>query len=123
MDKFKRRSNSKSNFIIGQNDTRVLLYDSCRGLETWNAMCIDVDTFYEEKYGSPESQSYARENSGLIQEDTPIFQTRFAAIWCYMAFTRAMDTLYISISNRNLQFSQKLLKIAKSCGDAVEIIK
>ena len=51
-----------------------------------------------------------------------MFQTHYAAIWCYMAFSRPMDTLYLSIDNIDDEFSTILLRIADKCGDAVEII-
>ena len=115
--------NSKNKLNPGQCDTRFLFYDSCRGLESWNVMCINADIFYSEKIKSEDARKYAIEQAGLIQDFSSMYKTRFGAIWCYMAFTRPMDTLYISISDTTSPFSISLLKIAESCGDAVEIIK
>ena len=113
---------SKGDLNLGQCDTRFLYYDSCRGLESWNVMCLSVDEFFNEKYESQDAKNYAIELSGLIQEDLSMFQTHFAAIWCYMAFSRPMDTLYLTIDNIDDEFSKVLLQIANKCGDAVEII-
>ncbi len=115
--------NYKSDLNPGQSDTRFLFYDSCRGLEAWNVMCINADEFYREKYVSDEAKLYASTQGGFIQEYSDTFQTHYAAIWCYMAFTRPMDTLYISLKDLTSKFSKSLLEIAKTCGDAVEIIK
>ncbi len=114
---------AKRDLNIGQCDTRFLYYDSCRGLEAWNVMCIELDSFFKEKYESEDARMFAIEQSGLIQEDQSLYQTNYAAIWCYMAMTRPMDTLYISIKNVNSLFSKKLLKISELCGDAIEIIR
>lgn len=115
--------NSKSDLNPGQCDTRFLYYDSCRGLEAWNVMCIDIDSFFWEKRDCDEARNYAIEQSGLIQENQSLFRTHYAAIWCYMALTRPMDTLYLSLQNLDNEFSKSLLSIAESCGDAVEILK
>lgn len=115
--------NSKSDLNPGHCDTRFLFYDSCRGLEAWNVMCIDLDSFFWEKRDCEEARNYAIEQSGLIQEDQSLFQTHYSAIWCYMALSRPMDTLYISLHNTDNDFSKKILDIAKTCGDAVELLK
>lgn len=115
--------NAKGDLNPGQCDTRFLFYDSCRGLEAWNVMCIDLDSFFWEKRDCEEARNYAIEQSGLIQEDQSLFQTHYAAIWCFMALTRPMDTLYISLHNMDNDFSKEILEIAKSCGDAVEILE
>ena len=115
--------NSKSDLNPGQCDTRFLFYDSCRGLEAWNVMCVDLDSFFWEKQDCEEARNYAIEQSGLIQEDQSLFQTHYAAIWCFMALSRPMDTLYMTLHNIDNEFSKKILSIGESCGDAVEIIK
>lgn len=115
--------NSKSDLNPGHCDTRFLFYDSCRGLEAWNVMCIDLDSFFWEKRDCEEARNYAIEQSGLIQEDQSLFQTHYAAIWCYMALSRPMDTLYISLYNTDNDFSKKILTIAEICGEKVEILK
>lgn len=115
-------TNSKADLNLGQCDTRFLYYDSCRGLEAWNVMCISVDEFFHEKYDSQDAKNYAIELSGLLREDLSMFQAHYAAIWCYMAFSRPMDTLYLSIKDKDDAFSKVLLQIARKCGNAVEII-
>ncbi len=114
---------SKGDLNPGQSDTRFLYYDSCRGLESWNVMCINIDDFYYEKRVSDDARRYAAEASGFITENREIYQSHYAITWCFMAFTRPMDTLYISLRNTNSEFSKELLEIAKSCGDTVEIIR
>lgn len=116
-------TNSKGDLNLGQCDTRFLYYDSCRGLESWNVMCISVDEFFHEKYDSQDAKNYAIELSGLLRENLSMFQAHYAAIWCYMAFSRPMDTLYLSIKDKDDVFSKVLLQIARKCGDAVEIIE
>lgn len=116
-------TNSKGDLNLGQCDTRFLYYDSCRGLESWNVMCISVDEFFHEKYDNQDAKNFAIELSGLLRENLSMFQAHYAAIWCFMAFSRPMDTLYLSIKDKDDAFSKVLLQIARKCGNAVEIIE
>lgn len=107
--------NNKKKFVdtVGQANTRCILYDSCRGLEAWNVICFATDVFFQEKRNSVEAEEYATKNANLMYAPNE-YQEKYAALWCYMAFTRAIDTLYIRIKEKNNPFSQRLLKIAKS---------
>ena len=109
---------------VGYDSVRCLLYESCRGLEAWNVMCLDIDAFFYDRYYSEDAEFYAPECAGLFQ-DTNIIETykeRFAALWVFMAITRAMDTLYIKLSSSSNNFSQKLLEIGRSIS-GVEIME
>lgn len=114
----------KRKFIetVGQDNTRCILYDSCRGLEAWNVMCMDLDSFFEEKFQSEDATLYAKEQAGLFENAVEIYQTRFASLWCYMAMTRAIDTLYIKLTNKNNLFSQKVISIAEK-NNFIELIQ
>ncbi len=111
----------KRNLQIGQDNTRCILYESCRGLESWNIMCIDLDTFYYEKISSRDGEEYAISNAELFVSRNEL-QAKYAAMWCYMAMTRAIDTLYIKLSNSNSSFSTSLLDIANQL-EYVEILR
>lgn len=108
--------NDKRNALknVGQDNTRCLLYDSCRGLEAWNVMCMDLNDFYYEKITSREAEDYAETYAGgLFEDGRNKYMAQFASLWCFMAMTRAIDTLYIKLSNMNNSFSQTLLSVAK----------
>lgn len=107
---------------VGQDNTRCLLYESCRGLEAWNVMCMDLNVFYNEKISSRDAEEYAESyTGGLFEEGRDKYMAKYASLWCFMAMTRAIDTLYIKLSNTNNFFSQTLLKAARSLSN-VEII-
>ena len=108
--------NDKRNALknVGQDNTRCLLYESCRGLEAWNVMCMDLNDFYYEKISSKDAEEYAETYAGgLFEEGRNKYMAQYASLWCFMAMTRAIDTLYIKISNMNNSFSQSLLSSAK----------
>ena len=106
----------------GQGNTRCLLYESCRGLEAWNVLCFDLDVFYNEQKNSKEANEYATTNAGFFENDKQMFQAQYASLWCYMAMTRAIDTLYIKLSNNFNAFSTSILSIAKQIPN-VEILR
>ena len=108
---------------VGQDNTRCLLYESCRGLEAWNVMCMDLNDFYYEKKISRDAEEYAETYAGgLFKEGRDKYMAQYASLWCFMAMTRAIDTLYIKLSNTRNAFSQTLLKVARSIPQ-VEILK
>lgn len=106
--------------IANHNQTRFIYYDSCRGLEAWSVLCIDLDSFYYTKKNSNEAKIYASQNLDIFNTVEEL-QNKYAFIWCYMAFTRAIDTLYIRVRNPMNDFSKSLMEIAEKCGDHVEI--
>lgn len=98
---------------VGQNNTRCLLYESCRGLEAWTVMCMDINDFYHDKLMSKDAEDYAITlGGGLFEEDKNRYTEQYASLWCFMAMTRAIDTLYIKLSNTQDFFSQRLLELA-----------
>lgn len=100
---------------VGQDNTRCLLYESCRGLEAWNVMCMDLNDFYYEKLTSTDAEEYANIYAGgLLDEGRDKYIAQYASLWCFMAMTRAIDTLYIKLSNTGSAFSQKILESAQS---------
>lgn len=117
--------NDKRTFLsnVGQDNTRCLLYESCRGLEAWNVMCIDLDTFYSEKIDSKNAIEYAETIAGsLFEEGKDKYIKQYAALWCYMAMTRAIDTLYIKLSDLDSYFSRSLMRIANELS-FVDVLK
>lgn len=99
---------------VGQDNTRCLLYESCRGLEAWNVMCMDLNDFYFEKITSRDAEEYAETYAGgLFEEGRNKYMAKYASLWCFMAMTRAIDTLYVKLSNINNRFSQSIIEIAK----------
>ena len=60
-------------------------------------------------------KEYAETYAGaLFEEGRDKYMAQYASLWCFMAMTRAIDTLYIKLSNTSNVFSQKLLEIAKA---------
>jgi hypothetical protein len=99
-------------------ETRLIYYDSCRGLEAWTVACFNIDKFFEQKREDPDAEKF------LINDEKELgiqslFVTNdsrkdmFAGTWALMAITRAIDTLYLKLDNPYSEFSKLLLEYAK----------
>lgn len=116
--------NSKGRLLeeVDSKHVRAMFYDSCRGLEAWSTMCIDLDEFYYEKMESEDAQNYAVENTQFMGADREILIEQFASIWMFMVLTRPIHNLYIKIRNPHSEFSERLLRIAEGL-DGVKILR
>lgn len=74
--------------------TRILYYESTRGLEAWSIMAFSLDVLFEIKYNDDEADKNIEDNLFISEEER---RTRYAANWLIMALTRAMDTIYINV--------------------------
>lgn len=101
--------------VPAANQTRFIYYESCRGLEAWNVLCVDLDWFFYNMRSSKDAELYARKKH-ILFSDVEDLKSEFALHWVYMAITRPIDTLYIKLRNLSNEFSQKIVEIGKECG-------
>lgn len=100
--------------VPAANQTRFIYYESCRGLEAWNVLCVDLDSFFYKMRCSKDAESYAKTNTDLFSNDEEL-KSEFALHWVYMAITRPIDTLYIKLATPSNEFSKEIIEIAKNC--------
>ena len=100
--------------VPAANQTRFIYYESCRGLEAWNVLCVDLDSFFYNLRSSKDAELYARTNQGLFTNEDDL-KSQYALHWIYMAITRPIDTLYIKLAVPTNEFSKVIIEIAKNC--------
>ena len=100
--------------VPAANQTRFIYYESCRGLEAWNVLCVDLDSFFYNLRSSKDAELYARTNQGLFTNEDDL-KSQYALHWVYMAITRPIDTLYIKLAVPTNEFSKEIIEIAKNC--------
>lgn len=100
--------------VPAANQTRFIYYESCRGLEAWNVLCVDLDSFFYNLRSSKDAELYARTNQGLFTNEDDL-KSQYALHWIYMAITRPIDTLYIKLAVPTNEFSKEIIDIAKNC--------
>lgn len=102
--------------VPNQIETRIIHYESCRGLESWTCACMSLDEYFSFKRTSDEAANHLADDLFLKEDER---RDKYAAIWCLMAFTRPIDTLYIHLANPESAFSKKILAIGKNCEGVV----
>ena len=113
-------SENKSDLQVPfQNQTRVIPYDSCRGLEAWSVACLDLDGFIEYKRKSDNAKGYLSDDLFLSDDER---KDKYALTWLLMAFTRPIDTLYLDLRKRNNLISKKIVEICREL-EGIEIIE
>ena len=85
------------------DDTRIIHYESCRGLETFAVCCFSLDTFFNLKYKEEKAERTLLNKKRYNNQDLTNEKRKqiYATNWLLMALTRAIDTLYIQINNKN----------------------
>lgn len=89
-------SDNRTQYPNDVDQHRLLQYESCRGLEGWTAVCLSIDQLFEWK----------RNQWVPVEEELPLLdrgarQERFGYQWCVIPFTRAIDTLVLTIDDIN----------------------
>jgi hypothetical protein len=110
-------SENKSKLKIPfQTETRIIHYESCRGLESWSVGCMSVDEYFNFKRSTAEAENHLADDLFLTENER---RDKYAAIWCLLAFTRPIDTLYIHIEKPYSEIGKKIFEIAKNNGGVV----
>jgi len=109
------------------NDIRVIFYESCRGLEAWNAMCFSIDKFFDKKYEEDDAEKYLVTHEAEI--GTPDMylsnddrKKMYAATWILMATTRAMDSLYLHVEDKDSEFAKTINEFLGTSPSNVRVI-
>lgn len=112
----------RANSISTINQHRLLQYDSCRGLEGWCVVCLGFDKMVEYREGLMERE-YKDDhvNNELIAMDSEEAKILLVGLWSLIPLTRAIDTLIITLSDRESKTSNILNNCANL--DYVEIIE
>lgn len=87
---------------------RVYQYDSCRGLEGWCVVCYNFDELIEYK-----SNTYTPDDDALgFDRDTA--KMRAVMLWALMPFTRPIDTLVITLRDKDSEIGKMLYILSNS---------
>ena len=110
-------ADNRSEYTTRIDESRVLQYDSARGLEAWTVVCLEFDTFLEEK-----EKEYVLQDNGvddLLLESPEEKKKKYMYNWAMIPFTRAIDTIVITMKNESSEMGKLLKKIANDKADYV----
>ncbi len=117
---------NRTEYPTDVHEHRVITYESARGLEGWVVVCLALDEFVDYKRRNPYIIDTAHGYSGnqmlLGMQSREEQIEELVNEWTMIALTRAIDTVIITLANPSSPFAQKLLGIAKQCGDFIEVL-
>ena len=110
---------NRLDFSIDLNESRVLQYDSARGLEGWTVCCMDFDEFMQIK----EKQFNPNEGGNpLLLESAEDRKKKYLLNWAMIPLTRAIDTLIITLQDEKSYYSAQLLNLAQQHPDYIKLL-
>jgi hypothetical protein len=92
-----------------------------RGLEGWTVVCLWMDDFIRYKIDTYDPLSEQQPSLGLFGPDEA--KKDYAYQWSMIPFTRAIDTLVVTLRNLNSEYARILKSVYKGCQDFVEWIE
>jgi hypothetical protein len=95
----------KRNQMFPLDEFRVISYQACRGLEGWTVVCHEWDTFIEHTLKNVKSSN----SDSVISNYT------------FMAMTRAIDSLVITLRNPESEISIQIINTARQLGGVCDV--
>lgn len=114
------KTDLRTEYSIDINHHRLLQYDSCRGLEGWTVICYEFDEFI--KYKNETFRIDDKERQLSLQSDDEQ-KRNFVYLWSLIPLTRAIDTIIITLKNKDSEFSRKLREIQLANKDFIEWVE
>ncbi|MBP8975546.1 MAG: AAA family ATPase [Bacteroidetes bacterium] len=113
------KSDLRTEYSVDLESHRLLQYESCRGLEGWTVVCLELDEFMRYKF-----ETFEEEDTGeLALETFEEKRDKFVNLWSLIPLTRAIDTLIITIKNPESKIASVLREIYMKNPDKVEWIE
>lgn len=109
----------RQDFPRSTSEHRVVHYMSCRGLEGWTVVLEDLDQFWTERFELKQSEGLAPSEAEALHSLDDL-AAKQAWRWAFIALTRPIDTLVITLSDLENPLSRVLLKVARDFPDIVE---
>lgn len=107
----------RRDYPVKVDQHRLIQYESCRGLEGWTVVCIEMDELV--KYLSNKYKEDT-DNLELELESPEEKKNRFVYMWSLIPLTRAIDTLVITIKDKDSDFAKKLYELYQENSEFIE---
>ena len=112
-------SSLRTEYVVDLDSHRLLQYESCRGLEGWTVVNLEFDKFIEYKMQTFIEQ----ETNELALESVEEKRNRFVYLWALIPMTRAIDTLIITLKNKDCHIAEVMRELYEKNPDFVEWIE
>ena len=109
----------RTEYAVELNQHRLLQYESCRGLEGWTVVCLELDEFVKHKM-----QTFQEQDLGeLALESFEEKRNKFVYLWSLIPLTRAIDTLIITIKDKESSVCKMLESVYHRYPDFIQWIE
>lgn len=110
----------REKYPVNVKESRLFQYDSCRGLEGWAVICLQFDELIKYRFDSfkPIPNENDLQLSSFEEE-----RNKYVSLWSLMPLTRAIDTLVITLKDKNSEIARKLKAISDNNTDIIEWIE
>ena len=111
----------RTSYVVNLEEHRLLQYESCRGLEGWVVVCLELDEFMRYKY-----ETFEEVETGEGELALTTFEEKrndFINLWTLIPLTRAIDTLIITLKNKDSKIANVLKEIYHKYPDNIEWIE
>ncbi|SCW67230.1 hypothetical protein SAMN02910456_02509 [Ruminococcaceae bacterium YRB3002] len=105
----------RNNYPITSDEIRVLQYESGRGLEGWSVVCIELDTFIENKL----SHFKANKTDSFLLESEADQRMKYLINWLLLPLTRPIDSLIITFKNKESDVAKAVYNLAEKHPDFI----
>jgi hypothetical protein len=109
----------RTQYAVELTQHRLLQYESCRGLEGWTVVCLELDEFIRSKFENFKEE----ETNELALESFDEKRRKFVYLWSLIPLTRAIDTLVITIKNKDTDVYKYLRKAYERYPDFIQWIE
>ena len=99
-------------------ECRLFQYESCRGLEGWVVVCMEFDNLMKWKKEKFDPQKHSEKTIAIESYDEKL--KKYLWMWTMLPFTRAIDTLVITLADPNSETGQMLKRVADEIPDIVK---
>lgn len=106
----------RGQYSVNADECRLFQYESCRGLEGWVVVCLQFDKLLESKKQTFDEN---KNSDPLVLESKKEKLKKYFWMWTMLPFTRAIDTLIITIKDPDSEIGQILKKISDQNSDIV----
>lgn len=108
-------------YPVDIEEQRLVQYQSCRGLEGWVAICMELDEFIKVKLEEYDGINDIYKHANALYSKSDL-KNEFAYLWSIIPLTRAIDTLVITLKDCNSDYGKKLKSLYEKNKDFIEWI-
>ncbi len=110
---------TRHDFPRSTSQFRVVNYHSSRGLEGWNVILEHLDAFWKERRNDKLERGLTDAERNAMQSVDDL-ASREAWRWVFIALTRPLDTLVITLSDLSSTLSKEIIQVAEALPDIVD---